>query len=141
MRVSFVVDGDPVPKKRPRFNPFSKRAYTPQRTKEYETLVAVYAKAAMRGKPPTKRPVHVDVRIYFQIPKTAKKAEKEASREEKLWHCRKCDSDNIFKSIADGVIGIVYEDDSQVCEMSCSKRYSDNSRVEVDVWDLEGEYR
>lgn len=141
MRVSFVVEGEPVPKGRPRFNPYSKRAYTPQRTKSYEEQIAWKAAVAMRGKAPMKRPVHVDVRIFFGIPKSAKQADKEAARTEHLWHCRKCDADNIFKAIADGANGIVFADDKQICEMECSKRYSMKPRVEVEVYELEGAAR
>ena len=141
MKISFIVEGTPVPKARPRFSGFRKVAYTPERTVAYEQHVAWKATAAMRGRKPTELPVHIDVRIFFPIPKSARKAEKEAARQETLWHCKKCDSDNIFKSIADGIIGIVFVDDSQVCEMSCSKKYSDNPRVEVDVWELGGEFR
>ena len=141
MRVSFIVDGEPVPKARPRFNSVTKRAYTSARTTSYENHVAWVASAAMRGRQPTEKPVHVDVRIFFAIPKGARKAEREAAHAEALWHCKKCDSDNIFKSITDGAIGIVYKDDSQVCELTCSKKYSDKPRVEVDVWELEGASR
>lgn len=127
MRVSFVVEGTPVPKARPRFNGFKKVAYTPERTTAYENHVAWKAAAAMRGKKPTELPVHVDVRIFFPIPKQARKTDREAAMQGTLWHCKKCDSDNIFKSITDGAIGIVYKDDSQVCEMTCSKKYSGQS--------------
>lgn len=141
MKVSFIVEGEPIPKGRPRFNRITGHARTPERTKSYEQMVAWKATAAMRGKQPTSMPVHVGVRIFFPIPKNARKAEKEAALNEQLWHCKKCDADNVFKSITDGANGIVYRDDSQVCEMTCSKKYSRNPRVEVDVWELEGEAR
>jgi Holliday junction resolvase RusA-like endonuclease len=141
MNVSFIVEGEPIPKGRPRFNRYTGTAHTPPRTKAYEEQVAWKATAAMRGRPPTTQPVHVDVRIFFAIPKNARNDEKIAAHEERLWHCKKCDSDNVFKSITDGAIGIVYKDDSQVCEMTCSKKYSDNPRVEVDVWELKGASR
>lgn len=142
LKIAFTVEGEPIPKGRPRFTrQQGRRAYTPDRTKNYEMQVGFAAKAAMRGHRPTSLPVHVSIKAFFPIPKSAKKAEREAAAKEQLWHCGKCDSDNVFKSIADGVIGIVYDDDKQICEMACTKMYSDHPRVEVDVWELEGSSR
>ena len=174
-KVSFVIEGDPVPKGRPRFtvaenkawmsnntkanqkctieqlvadNTGKKqssrgfvRAYTPKKTKEYESLVALMSKAAMRGRAPVDVPVHITIKAFFEIPKSARKAEKQAAAEEKLWHMGRKDGDNIQKSIWDGMIGIVYKDDRQVCESIFAKKYSTHPRTEVFIWELEGAAR
>jgi Holliday junction resolvase RusA-like endonuclease len=51
--------------------------------------------------------------------------------EGKIRHTKKCDADNLAKSILDALNGIAYYDDSQVCELLVRKYYSDNPRVEI----------
>ena len=61
LKITFVVDGTPVPKGRPRFS--LGHVYTPQRTREFEAKVRGAAKAAMRGRPATDMPVVVVIFI------------------------------------------------------------------------------
>lgn len=66
---------------------------------------------------------------------------------EKLWHFRKPDIDNLVKALFDSISkagynkvdkkGIVWTDDSIVCELKAQKRYSSNPRIELEIKELE----
>lgn len=131
--VAFVVPGVPVGKGRPRFSTRGGRpmAFTPEKTRNYEELVAAHAKAAMRGEPPRVGPVALVVCVHVPIPKSATKRFRTAISEGVQYPITKPDIDNYVKGICDGMSGIVFEDDSQVVECLVQKRYSDNPCVEV----------
>lgn len=45
----------------------------------------------------------------------------------------KPDSDKLARLIADSLTGVVFEDDSQICDLIVSKRYGSPERVEITV--------
>lgn len=101
---AFVVDGDPVPKGRPRFARLGRsgmRIYTDRKTKNYEQHISLVSRLAMKGKPPTNLPVHVTVWCRY--------------RKGRL------DLDNVVKSCLDGMNGSVYLDDDQVVTLQAGK--------------------
>jgi len=56
-----------------------------------------------------------------------------------LWHGTKrvTDIDNFNKLVLDALTGIVYEDDSQIMELSITKGYDkENPRVELEIIEL-----
>ena len=135
LKITFVVDGDPVPKGRPRFS--LGHVYTPQRTREFEAKVQDAAKAAMRGRPATDMPVRVSIHAYRAVPKSWSKRKQERARHgEILPSSHGMDIDNVYKSMLDGMIGAVYIDDCQVVELTGSKAYSDYARTEVQVVEI-----
>jgi Holliday junction resolvase RusA-like endonuclease len=121
-RVAFVVQGNPIPKARPRVvlrEGQRPRAYTPRQTKAYEAEVAWAAKQAMRGRTPFAGPVGMTLKFY------------RATR-------ARADGDNLEKAIADAMNGLVYLDDDQVVECHRYKRLDRQwPRVEVEVWEVE----
>lgn len=92
----------PLSKERPRVE--RGRARTPQRTRDYEAAVALFAGKAMRGKPPTKAPVRV-IALLEQVDR------------------RPRDLDNQVKALLDGIAGNrtrtgpVLVNDAQVVEI------------------------
>ena len=60
------IPGQPVPKGRPRFTKGG-FAYTPDKTRKYEKLVASLAKTAMAGRPPFGCPVKVMVNAFRKM--------------------------------------------------------------------------
>lgn len=61
------IPGQPVPKGRPRFTRGG-FAYTPDKTRKYEKLVAGLAKTAMAGRPPFGCPIKVMVTAFMKMP-------------------------------------------------------------------------
>jgi Holliday junction resolvase RusA-like endonuclease len=137
--IQFTVLGEPVGKSRPKFSTFNGHAmaYTPQKTVNYETLVKLSYQQQCNDKPYEKDiPLRAEITAYFPIPKSASMKRKKMMLEGQIRHTKKCDSDNLAKAVLDALNGIAYYDDSQVCELSVSKLYSDNPRVIVSISEI-----
>ena len=70
-------------------------------------------------------PVVLDLYCYLPRPKTFKN--------KKRHHVRKPDRDNLEKGIKDALKGIIWKDDSQVCDGRTRKMYGDPPRVIIAV--------
>jgi Holliday junction resolvase RusA-like endonuclease len=105
---------------------------TPMRTVNYEGLVGLAAQEALRGDQFV-GPTRVELTAWFQIPKTRAKKLAEGD-----WHTQRPDTDNIEKSVLDGLNGIAWADDSLVCSIEAVKRWTTGiARVEVTISDLD----
>jgi len=93
--IEFTVPGNPLPKKRPRVNTHTRRAYSDPRSVVWEQTVAQYAMLAMVGQDAL--PGEVEVELTFR----------RASR-------HRVNIDNLCKAILDGMNGVVFGDDFQV---------------------------
>lgn len=130
--MTFRVYGEPVAKGRPRFTRQG-RTYTPKRTHDYESEVAMMAKAAMGSSEPLETPVTVCVYATFPIPQSYSKKRTEACLNGSERHIKRPDLDNCVKAITDGMNGIVYKDDSQIVNLHAKKVYGTTPMVEVFV--------
>lgn len=121
---SFIVEGRPVPKARPRVA--RGHAYTPKRTKEYEEIVRIAYKNA--GGTKLEGAVFMRIRAVYKAPKNSL-----------LYHDRtkKPDLDNIAKAILDGLNGIAYEDDAQISFLQVKKVYGEEDFTIIEVSEAE----
>jgi len=135
MIASFIVEGAPVPKKRPRVTMRGglARAYTPKVTVAYEATVAEQAKHAMGGVDAYVGPVEMEAHFSLPIPASWPKRDKLMAIAGTIHPDNKADLDNLFKSIADGMNGIVFADDSQIVSARITKRYGEEPGVAVTV--------
>ena len=132
--VTFSVDGDPVPKGRPRFARRGQfvQTYTDSKTLEYETLVGFKARQAIGASEPFKGALTVFLYLRFAIPPSYSKKRKEACLAG-LEYPKRIDIDNVYKSVTDAMNGIVYVDDSQIIEAHIKKVYAEESGANVMV--------
>ncbi|WP_085701945.1 RusA family crossover junction endodeoxyribonuclease [Pseudomonas sp. B15(2017)] len=138
--VKFIVPGEAVGKGRPRVTTIGghARMFTPTKTANYETLIALAAQQAMDGRELISGPVMVELRIFVSVAASwSKKKTAEALRGE-VMPTKKPDADNVLKAICDGINGIVFRDDVQVVNVSMSKRFGETPGVIVKVIPLEG---
>lgn len=133
--VTFTVEGDPHGKGRPRFRSMGKfvQTYTDGKTKFYEEKVKESARQAMGDSEPLETPVSVFCYVRLPVPKSYPKKRAEACLSGLEKPMKKPDIDNIFKSIADGLNGIVYHDDCQIVSINVKKVYSCQAGVDVMV--------
>jgi crossover junction endodeoxyribonuclease RusA len=112
---TFTIWGDPLPKGRPRFG--KGRAYTPARTRAYETAVVDAFELAC----PLWEPVIDHIRVEADFHRATK---------------RRVDVDNLAKSLTDALNGVAYDDDEQIAELSVARSYGakDNARTEVRLY-------
>jgi Holliday junction resolvase RusA-like endonuclease len=111
--VTFVVEGQPIPKERPRV--VNGHAYTPARTRNWETAVAWCARMAMGPK----KPMTGDLVVTLEF-----------RRKGKL----RADCDNMIKGVIDAGNRVLWHDDKQVVEIHAKVCYgSDQPGVAVMV--------
>ena len=131
--MKIIITGVPVGKGRPKFSTFGgyPKAYTPVKTVNYENLVKIAFQQT--GEQPFERETQLraDITAFFPIPKSVSKKKREEMNRGLLMHTKKPDCDNIAKSILDALNGLAYYDDSQICELSVYKMYSDEPRAEI----------
>lgn len=115
----FTILSKPIPKARARIMRTG-WAYTPKRTKDYEELVKIVARAAMMagGHKISEAPFKLVIACHGANPRS--------------------DWDNLGKAISDALNGIVWVDDSQVLVAMVSKARcpKGQERTEVDVEEL-----
>ena len=107
--------------------------YVTAEERDYREVIAWAAKAAMRGKYPTKNPVALLVHAFMPIYESWKMREKLDARSGAVLPDVKPDWDNIGKSISDALKEIVWLDDAQVVDGRVIKRYSERPAVRVEV--------
>lgn len=136
--VVFEVPGKPVAKGRPRF---ARRgnfvtAYTDAKTANYETLVRWFALQAMRGRAKLVGPLRAEINIFLPVPQSWPEKKKAAALSGALGHTSRPDLDNYLKAAIDGVNGVVFGDDAQVCEIVAQKRYGGAPCMRIEVTKL-----
>ena len=84
MIYEFEVPGKIIGKGRPRLNSYTGCVYTPTRTKDYENLVIQYFMLKYPRFKPLEGSVKVEIIANFEVPKSAKKSDKELMLENKI---------------------------------------------------------
>lgn len=138
--VSFIVPGEAVGKGRPRVSTIGghARMFTPTKTANYETLIALAAQQAMQGRELIAGPVLMEMKIFVSVAASWSKKKTAEALQGLVMPTKKPDADNVLKAICDGINGIVFKDDVQVVNVSLSKRFSETPGVSVRVVPLEG---
>ena len=130
-----LLDFVPKGKGRPRFTR-SGHAYTPERTRDYESALRTVW-ILQCGTKPFEGPVTVSCEFCFPVPASwPKKRKANALNGGEM--VKKPDCDNLIKAVLDALNGIAYTDDSQVQAVAASKRYADRAAIRVWVTE-EGE--
>lgn len=109
--VTFVVEGPPATKERPRFTRTG-GTYTPSKTRAAERTLALVAASALPPGWPLDARYSMTARVYFG-------------------DARRRDIDNAIKLGADALNGVAYADDSQVVELHAFK-HIDRARPRVE---------
>lgn len=135
--IEFEIPGEPVAQGRPRFNSYTKSAHDPKKSRDYKKLVSTYANMA-KPTETLKAALNVHIDIFKTPPKSISgiKKNRTALENETLRPITKPDVDNYAKGIKDACNGIIWNDDSQVVELTVRKFYSLNPRATVKVREI-----
>lgn len=133
MQVIFSVKGEPKGKGRPRFS--KGHVYTPEKTVDYERLVALSYRNSARGYKFTS-PVRVTVKVFCKPPNSKSKKVAEDMLSGHILPTKKPDVDNIVKIILDGLNKVAWEDDTQVTDLMITKRYGEDPFVAVIIEEI-----
>ena len=131
--VTFMVEGTPVPKGRPRFARRGKfvSTYSPKTTVDYESKVSESAKLAMGASEPLETPLAAYIYITLPVPASYSKKRTQACLSGQERPTKKSDIDNYCKAIFDGMNGIVFVDDCLIVSLHATKVYGTIGMVEV----------
>lgn len=128
MRI-YVIPGNPVSLKRPRFSSQTNRMYNSQRN--HMLVMSIGLQSQHNNDSLFEGPLHMDVTFFMPIPsKTSKKnlpsliLKPDPTRP---------DLDNLIKMIADIGNGILYKDDALIASISAKKVYDINPRTEFSI--------
>jgi Holliday junction resolvase RusA-like endonuclease len=133
--IAFELPGEPVPQPRPRVTTRGRfpHAYTPSAhpVKAYRQGIALAAQLA--GVRPAGGDVVITIDFVFSRPAShyTKKGLSSAATPRP-----RPDWDNLAKAVCDALLGIAFEDDSQVMRATVSKRYAERgerSRTRVEI--------
>lgn len=134
-KIVFDIKGEPQGKGRPRFT--KKHTYTPDKTRDYESIVGLNYQNAARGYKFTS-PVRVTIFARFGVPKSKSKKVATDMLKGHILPTKKPDIDNIAKIILDGLNHIAWDDDKQIVELIVGKRYGENPSVVVAIEEVIG---
>lgn len=124
--IKFFIPGEVGAKQRPRVNYKSKNMYTPQKTLNYESLVAWHYQNLANKVFWDNNPLEIEILSLFAIPKSYTKKRVAECMQGKKSPSQK-DVDNIAKIICDGLNGVAYTDDRHIMSLSSIKMYTDES--------------
>jgi Holliday junction resolvase RusA-like endonuclease len=135
MQITFVVNGDPRGKERARTYTTKRgmvRTITPEKTRNYESLVAWEYK---RQCPHTCfiGELEVVINAYYPIPKSWSNKKKQSAVDGEIRPNVTPDCDNIAKAVLDSLNNVAYEDDKTIQDLHIHKHYSNEPRVEVTI--------
>lgn len=101
-------------------------SYTPEKTENYENFVKMLTLQEMEktGTSMILGPISVNIVAYYDIPKSTSKRKRADMANGLLKPVKKPDADNIAKVVGDALNGIVYKDDSQICDLHITKHYT-----------------
>ena len=139
--ITFTVPGTPVGKGRPKVASRGGRfaqLYTPEKTANYEGLVAHSGQVAMNGRDLIAGAVSVRLDIRLPVPASWSKRKQSQALDGQVLPTKKPDIDNVEKAIFDGLNGVVWNDDVQVVEVTKRKRYGAVPGVQVVIREVTG---
>jgi len=134
--VKFTIPTEPVPKLRPRVvrQGGFPRAFTPQKTLDFEATVKIAALAA--GMVPCLGPIVIRAEFYHRLPKAKERKRRPIGEQPKP---TKPDLDNLLKSLLDGMEGVCFDHDSAVVRINAGKWWAaqgDEPRIDVEIEQL-----
>jgi len=134
MKIQIELSGTPQGKGRPRFA--NGIAYTPAKTRAFESHLRLAAQQAMNGRPLIEGPVDMRILAVYAPPKSWSKKKREAALTNKIRPTKKPDSDNVCKIVGDALNEVVYLDDKQIVDLCIRKRYGEVARLVVEIREM-----
>ena len=122
-KFSCWLPGEPVPQARPKVTRRG-HVYYPAKSAAYRKRIAGLLKLGRKGRETMPGPL----KVYLTFCRTRPKSNKSK------WPTVKPDIDNLAKQVIDALMdaGVIY-DDGQICELHCTKDWSDNPGVYVET--------
>lgn len=141
--IKFIVEGECVPKARPRVKR-NGYTFTPKKTKDYEENVKFAIYTSTSDTFPLydeKTPLRAEIIITLGIPTSWTKKKQEQARNGEIMPCKRGDLDNYAKAILDACNGIVFFDDGDIVELYVEKKYGVHPQADVTIMSMDEKER
>ena len=126
MKVKFHINTRPTPKQRPRLGK-SGKVYTPNSTKVFEEICRLsYGNRYYFDK----EYISIKIVFKFKVPKSYSKKKYSEAIEGKIRPSTN-DTDNLLKSVLDGLNGKAWKDDRYIYRIEAEKIFADKDCIEV----------
>ena len=126
MKVKFHINTRPTPKQRPRLGK-SGKVYTPNSTKVFEEICRLsYGNRYYFDK----EYISIKIVFKFKVPKSYSKKKYSEAIEGKIRPSTN-DTDNLLKSVLDGLNGKAWKDDRYIYKIEAEKIFADKDCIEV----------
>jgi Holliday junction resolvase RusA-like endonuclease len=135
--IEVVLAGAPMGKERVRFVRATGRTFTPERTVNYESRLALAAQQAMAGRPLFEGALQVDIVALMPVAESKPAKWKADALAGLIRPTKKPDWDN-FGKILDALNMVVWVDDAQIVRGEVLKFYSNRPMMAVRVMPLVG---
>ena len=137
--LKFTIPGEPKAQARARSTVINGRVHTygEDVSRNYKNYVKMIAQVAATEQGWTfagTEGIGVNIYAYMYIPQSKSKKFHAAAMAGDERPTKKPDVDNIFKAVSDALNGVLYGDDKQIIHARVEKHYSDEPRVEVEVF-------
>lgn len=139
--MKFVFDYAPVAQARPRVTPRPYiHVYDPAPVKRFKKLISAEAEKQLEelGQQYSDKAIAIITTFYRPVQKSLSRKETVRRLKEIVLPTVKPDLDNYEKSFFDSLNSIVWKDDCQLVFQQSRKVYSDNPRIEVVVYEING---
>lgn len=129
-RISFFVHCEPVPQPRVKVSTRGgfARAYVDKKHPSHALKQAI-RDAFTGGK--LEGPIACTLSFYFERPKSHTKKQRECD-----YHTSKGDIDNLQKLVYDALNGLAYDDDKQIANVFCIKRWAELPGIDISLWEM-----
>lgn len=136
MKIVFEILGKPMGKQRPRISRYTKQAYTPTKTLNYENLVKYIFINEFRDFKPFESSVKAKITAIFEVPKSYSKKKRAEVLTWNYGYPHKPDTDNIAKIVLDSLNGLAFKDDAQITRLEVIKSYGEQAKVIVELEEI-----
>ena len=128
MKVKFHINTRGTPKQRPRLGK-SGKVYTPNSTKVFEQICKLsYGNRYYFDK----EYISIKIVFKFKVPKSYSKKKYSEAIEGKIRPSTN-DTDNLLKSVLDGLNGKAWKDDRYIYKIEAEKIFADKDCIEVEI--------
>ena len=134
--IKITVPGQPIAQQRPRFSKASFKVFDPNRADKDAIRESIRSKAPRK---PFEGSVYLTLNFYTKRPLQhfiGKKRENKLRPGVPRWKVSRPDIDNLVKFIMD-VLDDFILDDSQICKLITTKKYSVNPKTIIEIGELE----
>lgn len=129
------LSGSPVGKGRARFVRATGVAFTPAKTRRYESHLRLAAQDAMGSRLPIEGPVTIRMIAKLPVPNSWSHSKKAKAFLGILLPQSKPDIDNYLK-LCDALNEVVFRDDKQIVDAGVTKIYSDKPALRIEVREI-----